>query len=147
MPEGVPIALGVDWGRARMGVAVSDELGLLAHPVALFEVESVAAAVDRLRELAAKHGAVRFVVGLPLNMDGSEGESAAAARRLAAALRDASGLEADLWDERLTTWEAERFLTEERGLPRARRKQVRDQIAACLILQGWLDARRNRTGP
>jgi putative Holliday junction resolvase len=125
--------VGLDWGRARVGVAASDELGLLAHPVETITALSRAAVVERVRQIAARLGAGGVVVGLPLNMDGSEGESAAAARAFAEALGAATGLPVSLQDERLTSREAAQ---------KGARKERLDQAAACLILQGFLDAKR-----
>ena len=133
--------LGVDWGRARTGVAVSDELGMFAHPLALVETASPEELARRLEEEARGRGARRVVLGLPKNMDGSEGDSAAAVRRLGERLA-ALGLEVTYWDERLTTWEAEKFLGRERGLSAKKRKEAKDQLAACLILQSFLDKGR-----
>lgn len=137
------IILGIDWGRARTGVAVSDELGLMAHPAAFIEEESPSKVAEELTRLAAHHRANEIVIGLPLNMDGTEGESAADVRRLAKRLEESTGLPVLLRDERLTTWQAERFLIEERGMSRQKRKKTRDQMAACLILQGYLDYKKS----
>ncbi len=136
------IAIGVDWGRARAGVAISDELGLLAHPLAFLETKSEKELLDGLKELAERHKADVIVLGLPRNMDGSEGDSAAAARRFAEKLKVATGLPVFFVDERLTTWQAEKFLTEEMSMRPKKRKQARDQMAACLILQSYLDGRK-----
>ena len=136
------IILGVDWGRVRTGVAVSDELGLLAHPAALIEGRFGEALALELAGLARAHRAETIVLGLPLNMDGSEGESAAQARRLAERLREASGVPVELWDERLTTWEAERLMAETGRKSPEQKKRIKDQLAACLILQSYLDSRK-----
>jgi putative Holliday junction resolvase len=135
------VALGVDWGRVRVGVAVSDELGLLAHPAALFEGKSLRECVEGLKVLALQHRASILVLGLPLNMDGTEGESAADVRRFGKHVGQVLELPVEFWDERLTTWQADRFLV---GRSPRKKKAVRDQMAACLILQGYLDAQKNR---
>ncbi|MGQ0644847.1 MAG: Holliday junction resolvase RuvX [Elusimicrobiota bacterium] len=132
------IVLGVDWGRARAGVALSDELGMLAHPLAVVPVRSSRQLAEELGRLAREHRAGEIVLGLPLNMDGTEGESARAARRLAAALEALTGLPVVLRDERLTSWAAERSLSPARGAA----KERKDQAAACLILQSHLDSKR-----
>ncbi len=141
------IVLGVDWGRARAGVAVSDELGRFARPLASLPVSSQEKLSEDIVRLAEREGAEAIVLGLPRNMDGSEGESAAAVRRLAERL-SAAGRAVELWDERLTSWEAERFLGAAGPRKRSGKKGAKDRIAACLILQGYLDARRQqgRTG-
>ena len=133
--------LGVDLGERRIGIAASDLLGVTAQPVGVVEATSEAEDVARVREKAEERGAKKIVIGLPLNMDGSEGPAARKARRFAAALEQEGGLEVELWDERLTTVEAERMLiaADQR---RATRRQVRDRVAAALILQGYLDAHR-----
>ena len=133
--------LGVDLGERRIGIAASDLLGVTAQPVGVLEAKSEAEDIARVRERAEERRAGKIVVGLPLNMDGSEGPAARKARRFAAALEREAGLEVELWDERLTTVEAERMLiaADQR---RAKRRQVRDRVAAALILQSYLDAHR-----
>ena len=95
--------------------------------------------IARLEALAEHHSVEHVVVGLPLNMDGTEGPSAAEARRFGDAVTRQLGLPVEYWDERLTTVAANRVLLEA-DVSRARRKAVVDQVAAALILQGWLDA-------
>jgi putative Holliday junction resolvase len=119
-------------------VAVSDELERFAHPLAVLEEAAVAALEAGLARLTADRSARLVVFGLPLNMDGTEGASAAAVRRLAERLRASASIDVDFWDERLSTWEAESLLRETGRRTRDRRR--RDQAAACLILQGYLDA-------
>jgi putative Holliday junction resolvase len=138
--------LGVDWGRARVGLAVSDELALMAHPLAQLKFESVEATAAALCRVAREQGAAEIVLGLPRNMDGSEGESARTVRNLAAAVGRLGGGPVELWDERLSTWEADRVLREGPRRSRADKKKLRDQAAACVILQGYLDARRTKPG-
>ena len=137
--------LAIDYGRARIGVAVSDALGLSPHPLAAVLTGSRkpgpgvwAEVARRLAAVAADHDVRRLVVGLPLNMDGSEGPMAAEARRFAEALGSALGLEAELEDERLTSDEAEAFLREA-GLRPSERKKVRDSVAAAILLRGVLE--------
>lgn len=133
-------ALGVDPGRARIGLALSDEAsGALALPFSTVPggADPKAAALrvrDALRDVEL--GAV--IVGLPLRLDGSEGDSARRARRLGDAIGRALGRKVIYWDERLTTAMAERGLRGAGLDGRARRKVV-DQSAAALILQSWLD--------
>ena len=133
--------LGLDFGERRIGVAASDALGITARPLSVIERESRREDIARIGELASRRKVKVIVVGLPLNMDGSAGPAARRARRFAAALRRELGLEVEEWDERLSTVEAERALvvSDER---RARRREVRDGVAAALILQSYLDARR-----
>jgi putative Holliday junction resolvase len=131
--------LGVDYGEARIGLAVSDETGAIAQGLTTVrrrgagDVEAVAATA-RGREAGA------IVVGLPKNMDGTLGPQAQAAERFARALGETSGLPIYFWDERLSTRQAEREMIAA-GVRRARRKAVIDMAAAVLILQGFLDRR------
>lgn len=133
--------LGLDVGTKTIGVAVSDGLGLTAQAMTTIRRTNLKADLAALAELAREHEASRMVVGLPLNMDGTEGPRAEASRKFADAASQALGLPVEFWDERLSTVAAERTLLEA-DLTRARRRQVIDQVAAQFILQGWLDARR-----
>jgi putative holliday junction resolvase len=135
-------ALGVDLGTRRIGVALSDSGGLLATP---YEVVIRSGDPDRDRRallaLAEEADVEVIVVGLPLSMDGSVGPAAAAALREVEALRDATSLPVETYDERLTTVTAERSLQALELRGRARRKVI-DKVAAAVMLQAWLDSRR-----
>jgi putative pre-16S rRNA nuclease len=133
--------LGLDLGTKTIGVAASDALGLTAQTVTTIRRTSLKADLAALGELVREYEAERFVVGLPLNMDGSEGPRAEATRKFADTLTQALGLPVELWDERLSTVAAQRTLLEA-DLSRAKRREVIDQMAAQFILQGWLDSRR-----
>ncbi len=137
------IVLGLDPGERRIGVAVSDPRGVAAQPLRVIERASFAEDAARLRELVEARKAERVVVGLPLGMDGEAGPAARSARRYANRLRRELQVEVVLWDERLSTAEAERSLLSA-GESRARRREVRDAVAAALILQSYLDAQRGR---
>lgn len=134
-------ALGIDPGTRRVGVALSDEEGAFASPHSTIEVKSRTQVVAALAALAEEHAVSVIVVGLPLRLDGSEGEASRRARLLASELGKHTGASVELWDERLSTRAAERALREAdmRG-PRAR--QLVDRVAAAVLLQGYLDARR-----
>lgn len=139
--------LGVDYGDKYVGLALSDPTGLIASPhstVYRKDPENLKATVRTIRELCESEGVNTIVLGLPLNMDDTEGprceKSRAFKRRLE---RDLYQVEVILWDERLTTCEAEEPLLE-MGLNRKARKEVVDKIAAALILQSYLDAQRNQ---
>ncbi len=134
-------ALGLDYGTKTIGVAVSDGLGLTAQTVTTIRRTNLKADLAALGELVREYEAERFVVGLPLNMDGTEGPRAEATRRFVDALTQTLGLPVELWDERLSTVAAQRTLLEA-DLSRAKRREVIDQMAAQFILQGWLDARQ-----
>jgi putative Holliday junction resolvase len=134
-------SFGLDVGTKTVGIAVSDGLGLTAQPVTTLRRTNLRADLTELRRLAEHHGVEHAVVGLPLNMDGSEGPSAAEARRFGDALARTLGIAVEYWDERLTTTAANRMLLDA-DVSRAKRRAVVDRIAAALILQGWLDSRR-----
>ena len=136
-------ALGLDVGSKTIGVAISDELGIAAHPRTTLPRAGTDADVASLLALIAELGASAVVVGIPFELSGREGPRAKRVRVLVDALRAALPTEVELhdWDERFSTAEAERVLLEA-DLSRARRKEVVDQAAAAVILQGWLDARR-----
>lgn len=130
--------LGIDVGERRIGVAMSDPDGILATGIEVLDRKRVDP-VARIRALALEHAVTTAIVGLPLNMDGTEGRSAVMARDLGGALERKAGLVVIYVDERLTTVSAENALIEG-GMRRKDRKGVVDRIAAQLILQGYLDA-------
>jgi putative Holliday junction resolvase len=137
--------LGIDPGARRIGLALSDPEGQFALPLEAVQARGTEHVVQQLAAEAVRQQAERLVVGLPLRLDGSEGESARLARKLAARLHAATGLPVVLWDERLTTRAAERALAEA-GAHGARRKRAVDSVAAALLLQSYLDAERERDG-
>jgi putative Holliday junction resolvase len=130
----------IDLGTVRVGLAVSDELGLMAHPRPHLQGGNVAALLDALAELVGSERIERFLVGLPRLLDGSEGRGAREARRFAAALGRRTGLEVTLCDEWLSTREAHERLRQGGHDARNRRERV-DSAAAAVLLQSWLDAR------
>jgi putative holliday junction resolvase len=131
--------LAVDPGSKRVGLAVSDPTGTIAQALPTVPAEPEATLASRLAEVAKTHDARRIVVGLPLRLDGTHGPEAAAARRLAHGIRQASGLPVMMVDERLTTAAAERSLIAG-GVRRAKRRLSVDGVAATLLLQGHLDS-------
>ena len=133
----------LDPGRARIGVAIDDELGLLAHPRGTLDPRDPKALVAALRSLVEEQDVTRFVVGLPLRLQGGEGASARDARRLAQLVADATGRAVELWDERFSTVQAQRALSASEVRGKKARARI-DEAAACAILQSWLDARRAR---
>ena len=137
--------LALDIGTVRIGVALSDELGLTAQPPGSLAADDPEAAVREVRRLCREHGVGRIVVGLPRTLDGREGPAAAAARRWIERLERAVGVPVIAWDERLTTAAAERALIAA-DVSRRRRRRVVDQMAAALILQSYLDSRRRERG-
>jgi putative Holliday junction resolvase len=128
--------LGLDIGGRRIGVAVSDEMGTIASPVAMIERRSDVA--RELRALIARYGASGLVAGLPVSLSGREGPQAAEIRAYADALAAEVALPLAYWDERLTTSIAEQHLIAS-GIRRSKRKEQVDAVAAAVILQGYLD--------
>jgi putative Holliday junction resolvase len=133
--------MALDYGDRRIGVALSDPLGITAQPLLTLEHRSRADDIDRLARLAREHAVLRVVVGLPLGMDGTRGERVRLTELFMERFRKVTGLPVESWDERLTTVQAERALIES-DLSRRRRRGVIDQAAAVILLQSWLDARR-----
>jgi putative Holliday junction resolvase len=136
----------LDLGGVRVGLALSDELGLYAHPRGVLDGRNRVALVQTLAALVTEENIGRFVVGLPLDMRGGEGEAARKARRLAQAIADATGCEIELWDERLSTVEARRHLAAS-DVHGARAKAHIDEASACILLQAWLDRKAARRSP
>ncbi|QAA75987.1 MAG: Putative pre-16S rRNA nuclease Yqg [Candidatus Bipolaricaulis sibiricus] len=135
--------LGLDIGDRRVGIALSDETGTIASPHGVYTRRSPGEDVHHLAQLAREAGAVALVVGLPLHMDGTEGEQVAKTRALAEAVARDAGLPVHYVDERLTSSEADRAMVEG-GLSRRARRERSDTLSAVLILQAWLD-RATRT--
>jgi putative holliday junction resolvase len=131
----------IDLGKVRVGVAVSDELGLLAHPRAPLSGRSPKALILELAKIARAEGIERFLVGLPLDRKGGEGREAERARRFAQRLSDATGTLVELCDERLTTVQAARRMRERGVTARQGRAEI-DGEAAAVVLQMWLDRLR-----
>ena len=132
--------LGIDYGDRRVGLSLSDPLGIAARPLMTLERRSRQQDMDRFRAIVREHEVVRIVVGLPLDMDGTAGRRAALTRTFIDRLREAADVPVEAWDERLTTVQAERVLIAG-DVSRARRRRVIDQVAAVILLQSWLDAR------
>lgn len=136
----MPVA-GIDFGRKRVGLAISD--GQIAYPLGILERRSLNHDLETIRSRLAERGVSLIVVGLPLNMDGTEGPSARAARSFAEHLRSATGLAVEMFDERLTSFEAEERL-KEASASRKAKNAARDAVAAVVILEGWLESRRTQ---
>jgi len=131
--------LGIDYGTKRVGIAISDPTAMLATPLSVETVQSVDEAISAVCRIARDRGVVKIVVGIPINMNGSSGPMALEAGKFVELLRTASGLTVDITDERLSTSLVERMLVDA-DVTRGRRKEVRDKLAAQVILQGYLDA-------
>ena len=136
--------LAIDYGDARTGVAVSDATGLLAGFTTVIHSYRPAEVIEKLCELLRAHNPERIVMGYPRNMDGTEGPRAELYRDFAKQLEEASGMEVILWDERRTTVDAHRILTETGNRGKKRKAKV-DAVAATLILEGYLAFLRNNS--
>ncbi|MGN1138509.1 MAG: Holliday junction resolvase RuvX [Ruminococcus sp.] len=135
------IILAVDLGKARTGLAICDKTEMLASPLAQISEKDTEVLIDKISSIAHAREVELIVVGLPKNMDGSEGESAQNAREFAKNLSERSGLDVKMQDERGTTITAHNYLnaTNTRG---KKRKNVVDSVAATIILQSFLDSRK-----
>ena len=133
--------LGIDYGRKRLGLALSDEDGILASPLSVYQRRDIDRDLAFLADLVVEKGVRRIILGLPRNMDGSLGEMAQEVLAFVAVLKEKTDLPVDTFDERLTSAEAERVLIQA-DLSRRRRKNLRDSLAAVLILQGYLESRK-----
>jgi putative Holliday junction resolvase len=136
--------IAVDWGEVRIGLALSDESQILATPLeTLVRRPGKRFPMPRFLELVVQHAPVGVVVGLPLTGEGAEEASAIAAREVADAVARRTGLPVELWDERMSTARALAAIWEQGGSTRGRRKEV-DALAAAVVLQHFLEARRHR---
>lgn len=131
--------LGLDLGERRIGVAISDEMGLIASPLTM--VPRQGPVTKDVRALIERYGIVRVIVGLPVSLSGREGPQAATIRDYAEHIREELAVPMDYWDERLTTSIAEKHLIAS-GVSRDKRKQHVDAVAAAVMLQGYLDRER-----
>lgn len=127
--------LGVDYGSKRVGFAISDALGITARPL---KVVPRASAVAYVEEVTEEYAPDRIVVGLPTSLGGEESQSAKEARRLAAELAEATGIDVEFHDERFTSRMAESTLLAS-GMKRRKRRETVDKVAAAIILQDYLD--------
>ena len=136
--------LALDWGELRIGLALSDESQVLATPLETLERrQGKRLPMPRFLQLVALHKPVGLVVGLPLSLEGTEGDSAVAAREMAATVTRRTGLPLEMWDERMSTARALGVIREQQGSTRGRKGAV-DALAAAVLLQHFLDARKNR---
>jgi len=140
-----PRLLGLDYGARRIGVAVSDELGLTAQPVLTLVRRNLRQDLKSLARLLRKFNCSAIVLGNPLHLSGDLSPQAARTQVFAEVLREAFALPVHLWDERLTSAEAHRHL-DASGRSRETHREVVDQVAAVLILQSFLDARHPPVG-
>ena len=132
--------LALDYGRRRIGLAISDELGLIAQPLPALLRKNRREDLARLREIANANSVARILVGLPLHLSGRRGEMAEEASRFAGRLAKELGLPVEQLDERLTSWEAEQLAKE---TPRAKNADL-DSISAAILLREYLEAKTAR---
>lgn len=137
------VIMSVDYGDARTGIALCDRLESLAHPVEVIKESYEPKVVDRISELIRIHKPELIVVGYPKNMDSSAGERAQKCADFAEKITETTGVKTDIWDERLTTVSAHMYLSNN-NVRGKKRKNVVDAVAAVIILQDYLDYRRNK---
>ena len=133
----------LDLGRRRIGVAVTDAAAMGAHPIGVVERRSMKRDLEAIAAMLRDREVTTFVIGLPLNMDGTEGPAARVARLFADRLAAEFKVQVEMFDERLTSFEAEERL---KGMPvkKGARKPAIDAIAATVILEGWMEARADK---
>ena len=136
------IIIGVDFGDVRTGLAVCDRMGMLATGAGCIKSENFKKTAEAVAEEAKKRSAGRIVVGNPINMNGTEGTRSEKCKQFAAYLEELTGLPVELYDERLTTVSAHRFLSDANVRGKKRKDSV-DELSATLILQDYLDKRKN----
>ena len=132
--------LAIDHGTKRMGIAISDELGMIAQPLEFIPAEPFAGLINRLNEIIGAKQVELILVGMPRNMNGSYGPAALMVQEFVAMLKDAVTIPIQTLDERLTSVQAHRFLSEAEVSGRQRKGKV-DKSAAAILLQGYLDSR------
>ncbi len=137
--------IGLDFGTERIGVAVSDELGIIAQPIEFIHRRPIAFLWERIRALHRDFSCERILVGMPRNMDGSYGAAAEAVKQFVEQLRQEMDVPIQTWDERLSSVQANRVLLQA-NVSRKKRKGNIDKMAAAVILQSYLDSRQLRTG-
>jgi putative holliday junction resolvase len=130
--------LAIDYGRKRIGLALSDELGLTAQPLATIVRSNRRDDTKRLREICANYQVTRILVGHPVHITGEASEMADEAARFAARIEKATGIQTELVDERLTSWEAKQTMTETKS-PTRRKNEDIDAIAAAVLLRDYLE--------
>ena len=131
--------LALDVGEKRIGMAMSDPLGITAQRAGTIDRKAIDETLTRLRDIAVRDGVGMVIVGLPLSMDGSKGKSATSVEGFADKLKCALTIPVILWDERLTTAEGDRLMRSA-GMSRKERAGRIDEVAAQLILQSYLDS-------
>ncbi|MDD5424302.1 MAG: Holliday junction resolvase RuvX [Candidatus Omnitrophica bacterium] len=134
--------LGLDFGEKRIGVAVSDPLGIIAQGVTVIERKNIEEDLKAINAIISEYGAESIVVGMPINMDGTKGKSADKVAEFVELLKASAGIPVATYDERLSTKESEKFLISS-DVSRRKRKNVIDKVAAQLILESYLERLKN----
>ncbi len=135
--------LGIDPGEKRVGLALSDPQGIIASPLGQIEFQNQEQLISQIKELCQKHQVEEIVLGYPLRTTGRKGQEAEKVEELAEVIRQKTGLKVHLWDERLTTQQAEKELLQA-DLSRKKRKKLRDQLSACFMLDSFLLAQKQK---
>ena len=133
--------LALDLGKRRIGLALSDALGITAQGLETLERSNIRADLARLKQIISEHNVSRILIGYPLHMSGQEGRQVGHARDFGARLQAATGLPVEFWDERLTTVEAQRVLRQS-GISIEKRAKAVDRLAAVILLESYLDSHR-----
>jgi putative Holliday junction resolvase len=139
--------LALDYGRKRIGLAISDELRLTARPLETLTRTNRQNDFRRLREVCRRHEIARIIVGHPVHMTGEAGSMADEAARFAERLKKELGIEVELLDERLTSWEAEQTVSETRSSSRRKRREPLDDVAAAVLLRDYLEHQSHPARP
>jgi putative Holliday junction resolvase len=133
--------MGIDYGLKRIGIAMTDALHITSSPFDTIESVSIKKNAAKILEIAKANDVSVIVFGLPINMNGSQGEMAKTVCKVIEEIKSVSSIETATIDERLTTVQAERMLIDEGDVSRKNRKDIKDKIAAALILQTYVDTR------
>lgn len=136
--------LGIDYGDRKIGLAVSDRLGITAQPLVSYRRKTKKQDADYFKRVVLEHEIKEVIVGLPLRMDGSSGTRAEKTREFARWLEQILNLPVHFWDERLTTKQANKILSRQKIAPKAK-KDIEDQISAMIILSTYLESKRARS--
>lgn len=135
--------MAIDYGTRRIGIALSDMMRLIAQPYTILALTTRENLYNDIKHIVQDQDVDKIIVGLPLNMNGSESHASELCTAFAGELSEALSIPVEIWDERLTSVEAESILTQEAGMSRKKRKKIRDKLAACLILRSYLESHHN----
>lgn len=135
--------LGIDYGDRKIGLALSDRLGFTAQPLEVYRRKNEKEDKEYFKSLVVEYGVTEVIVGLPLRMDGSSGTRVEKTREFAQWLERILGLPIQFWDERLTTKQANRILSQQKISAKAK-KDIEDQVSAVIILSTYLESKREK---